>query len=131
MSESLKSLMDDSESDDDESSAELKSTQAQLEGELGGKPAPVVKTEPIRRAPVQTAQPVQSTSAQPAPAQPSQPSSAQPAQNTDYIRQLFSLVRSQVTADVYQKITVYVKKVKESTLANTDKRKKIMAGLIE
>jgi hypothetical protein len=56
---------------------------------------------------------------------------AQPAQNTDYIRQLFSLVRSQVTADVYQKITVYVKKVKESTLANTDKRKKIMAGLIE
>jgi hypothetical protein len=52
-------------------------------------------------------------------------------QNTDYIRQLFSLVRSQVTADVYQKITVYVKKVKESTLANTDKRKKIMAGLIE
>jgi ankyrin repeat protein len=52
-------------------------------------------------------------------------------QNTDYIRQLFSLVRSQVTADVYQKITVYVKKVEESTLANTDKRKKIMAGLIE
>jgi hypothetical protein len=66
-------------------------------------------------------------------------SGAQPAQNVDkrsvfYIGKevlLFSLLRSLVAADVYQKVTVYVKRVKDSNLSNTDKRKKIMAGLME
>jgi hypothetical protein len=58
-------------------------------------------------------------------------SGAQPAQNKDYIRQLFLLLRSLVAADVYQKVTVYVKRVKDSKVSINDKRKKIMAGLIE
>jgi hypothetical protein len=49
----------------------------------------------------------------------------------DYVKQLFLLVRNQVTPEVYQKITEHVKRVKDSSLPNTEKRKQIMDGLIK
>jgi cell division septation protein DedD len=126
----LQNLMADSDSDESDSGAaqaELKATQAQIETEL--KSAPVSATPIQRPVSLPASAPASAPASSPAPAPVHAP--APQSQSTDYIRQLFSLVRNQVTPEVYQKITEYVKRVKESSLPNTEKRKQIMDGLIK